>query len=228
MHNGIGKLRELSLHLSLKEWYSKPGDLFETQVDGYIVDLVRGDLCVEIQTRNFSSIKKKISFLLDHHPVRIVYPIPFERYIVRIDMNTERVLQRRKSPKKSTYLDVFNELTGIIHLVSRENVSVEVLLIREEQIWLNDGNGSWRKKGWSISDRRLIEVIQRRLFSLPLDYQRLLPPGLPKLFIVGDLANACRCPRRLAGKMAYCLRELRVIDIVGKRGRSYLYRINEI
>lgn len=227
MHNGIGKLRESSLHLSLKEWYSKPGDLLETQVDGFIVDLVRGDLCVEIQTGNFAAIKKKISSLLDHHPVRIVYPIPFERILVRVDMNTERVLQRRKSPKKGTYLDVFGELVRIPRLVSRENLSIDVLLIREEQVWLNDGNGSWRRKGWSKSDRRLIEVVQDRLFASPWDYQSLLPAGLPDLFTVNDLAAASRYPRRFAGKMAYCLRNIGVLEICGKRERSYLYRIRE-
>jgi hypothetical protein len=227
MQNGIGNLRESSLHLSLKEWYFKPGDLLETQVDGFIVDLVRGDLCIEIQTGNFASIKKKITSLLEHHPVRIVHPVALERLIVRVDMQSERTIQRRKSPKKGSYLDVFSELIRIPHLVERENFSVEVLLVREEQIWLNDGNGSWRRKGWSKSDRRLIEVVQSQLFSSPRDYQSLLPKRLPDLFTVNDLVAASRNDRRFAGKMAYCLRSMGVIELSGKKGRSYLYRIND-
>jgi hypothetical protein len=225
MHDGIGKLQESSLHQSLKNWYQKPGDLLETKVDRYVVDLVRGELCIEIQTGNFASIKKKISALLNDHSVRIVYPIPFERIVVRMDMITEMVLQRRKSPKKGTYLDIFRELIRIPHFVLKENFEIEALLIREEQIWLNDGRGSWRRKGWSISDRRLIEVVQRRLFTSPGDFQSLLPVGLPELFTVNDLAIACRLPKRFAGKIAYCLKEIGVIEACGKRARAYLYRI---
>jgi hypothetical protein len=226
MHIGIGKLRESSLHQSLKDWYYKPGDLLETYVEGYVVDLLRGELCVEIQTGNFTSIKKKISTLLETHSVRIVFPIPLQRIIVRMDMVTENVLTRRKSPKRGSYLDVIGELIRIPHLVCRNNFELEVLLVREEQIWLNDGKGSWRRKGWSITDRRLIEVVQGKLFASPEDYLDLLPAGLPEVFTVNDLAIACQTTRRFAGKMAYCLKEFEAIEVCGKKARAYLYRIN--
>ena len=49
----IGQLRESTLHKQLKEWYARPGDVFEQKVEGYWVDLIRGHLLVEIQTGNF-------------------------------------------------------------------------------------------------------------------------------------------------------------------------------
>ncbi len=51
----IGTLGEKSIHSSLKKWYSKPGDKFEVPFDGFIIDIVRGKLLIEIQTGNFSS-----------------------------------------------------------------------------------------------------------------------------------------------------------------------------
>jgi hypothetical protein len=224
MYEGIGRLRESSLHQSIKYWYQKPGDHLEKQVDGYIIDLMRGNLCIEIQTRNFAALKKKITMLLNRYPVRLVYPVPIERMIVRIDMATERVLQIRKSPKKGTYLDLFGELIRIPHLVRDKNFEVEVLLIREEQV-LVEGGGSWRNKGWSVSDRRLVEVVQGRLFASPADYLDLLPKGLPEIFTVRNLATVSRTRIRLAGKIAYCLREMDALEVCGKRARAYLYRI---
>jgi len=54
----IGTLNEKSLHADLKKWYTQPGDQLEVPLDGYYIDIVRDDMLIEIQTRNFSSIKK--------------------------------------------------------------------------------------------------------------------------------------------------------------------------
>ena len=96
MREGIGVLKELSLHASLKKWYFKPGDSLEMEVDGSIVDLVRGGMCIEFQTKHLYAIKKKVLKLLTAHPVRIVYPLTVEKHILRIDMNTEAVLSQKK------------------------------------------------------------------------------------------------------------------------------------
>ena len=48
--NGIGTLGERSLHASLKDWLAEPGDEIEKQVDGYHIDIVRGQLLIEIQS----------------------------------------------------------------------------------------------------------------------------------------------------------------------------------
>ncbi len=69
--NGIGSLNESSLHRDVKAWYAQPGDLLEAQVDGYVIDLVRGDLLVEVQTGSFASIRGKLGDLLTDHPVRL-------------------------------------------------------------------------------------------------------------------------------------------------------------
>jgi hypothetical protein len=225
MREGIGVLKESSLHASLKKWYFEPGDSLESKVDGSIVDLVRGEMCIEFQTKHLYAIKKKVLKLLNAHPVRIVYPLALEKYIVRIDMNTDAVLSRRKSPKRSSLFDIFNELVRITQLISYDYFSFEVLLIREEQVLVNDGAGSWRRKGWSVGDRRLIEVIESSLFTGLDDYKQLIPKGLKEPFSVLDLAKAIHRPRYLASKMAYSLREMNAIEIVGKKGNAYLYKM---
>ncbi len=59
--SGIGLLNEKPLHASLKEWYAQPGDQFEVPVDGFVIDIVRDDLLLEIQTGSFASIKSKLA-----------------------------------------------------------------------------------------------------------------------------------------------------------------------
>lgn len=221
--NGIGTLQETSLHADLKRWYTQPGDQVEVRVDGYVVDIVRGELLIEIQTRNFSALKRKLNRLIENHPVRLVYPIPIEKWIVRLAGPENDQESRRRSPKRGQLMHVFEELVRIPGLIASPNFSLEVLFIREEELRQKDGRGSWRRKGWSIFDRRLVEVVDRAVFQTPADFQDLLPPGLPAPFTTRDLARAAGLPLYLARKMAYCLREMDMIHISGKRGHSLLY-----
>jgi hypothetical protein len=80
-------LNEKSLHASLKEWYAQPGDQFEVAVDRYVIDIVRNDLLLEIQTSNFACIKSKLKGLLGMHRIRLIYPIAQEKWIVKLAKN---------------------------------------------------------------------------------------------------------------------------------------------
>jgi hypothetical protein len=226
--NRIGTLKENSLHADLKTWYSQPGDQMEIRIDGYVIDLVRGDLLVEVQTANFSAIKRKLVKLLETHPVRLVYPIASEKWILRIAADGTTVLGRRKSPKRGRISDIFVEFVRIPKLMQHPNFSLEVVFIHEEVVWREDGRGSWRRKRRSIADRRMLEVKSRIEFTQPDDFRPLLPADLPEIFTVRDLAKLSGQPRYLAGKMAYCLREMAVIELVGKRGRELAYRVKPV
>ena len=221
--NGIGTLQESSLHASLKEWYFLPGDSLEVVVDGFVIDIVRGETLIEIQTRNFSAIKRKLQYLVKRFPLRLVYPLSREKWILSEAGQQDGGLRRRKSPRRAEMVDLFMELVRIPELVAHDNFSLEVLLIREEELRRKDGRGSWRRKGWSIYDRRLLEVVDRQVFTCQADYSALLPQTLQPSFTSADLAKALRKPRYLAQKMAYCLRKMEAITIAGKEGNSIIY-----
>jgi hypothetical protein len=221
----IGTLTERSLHAALKDWYAQPGDQREVKVDGFVIDLVRGDLLIEIQTRGFTPLKRKLAKLTETHVVRLAHPIAAERWIVKLASDGETQIERRKSPRKGTIEHIFTELVSIPHLIERDNFSLDVLMIREEQVWLKDGRGSWRRKGWSVMDRRLIDVVQQVTFSTPADFRALLPNNLPAEFTVKDVARGLRQPDYIAGKMLFCLRAMNAITLIGKKGRAYLYSL---
>jgi hypothetical protein len=216
-------LQESSLHIALKNYYSHEGDLQEVWVDGFLVDVLRGDLVIEIQTRNFSAIKPKLTALLNNHPVLLVYPIAKEKWITRQE-GTER-LSRRRSPRRGRIEDLFYELIRIPRLLQHPNLTLEVAFIEAEEIRLNDGKGSWRRQGWSIADRRLIEVMGHEQFNTPADFYRLLPEKLDYPFTIRDLAELAGLNQNLARKMAYCLREMDLLHVSGKRGRAQLFEI---
>ena len=81
---GIGTVNERSLHRAIKQWYTRPGDVLEATVDGYVVDILRGELVIEIQTGSFSSVAGKLQDLVRSHEVLLVYPIAREKWIVKV------------------------------------------------------------------------------------------------------------------------------------------------
>lgn len=219
----ISTLNEKPLHAALKSWYARPADQFEVPIDGFIIDIVRDDLLIEIQTRNFAAIKRKLTRLTAHHPVRLVYPIAHEKWIVKLAQDGQSQTDRRKSPKRGVIEQVFEELVSFPQLLTTPNFSLEVLLIHEEETRRYDRKRRWRRKGWLTHERRLLQVLDQRLFETPADIAALVPRTLHDPFTTSDLAAAIGKPRRLAQKMAYCLRKMRAIAPQGKRGNAILY-----
>jgi len=213
----IGMLREKSLHASVKTWYARPEDSLEKLVDGYVVDIVReDDLLVEVQTRSFSPLKRKLRALTKNHSVRLVHPIAAEKWILKISEHGEE-LGRRKSPKRGRIEDVFKELVAIPDLMQHERFVLEVLMIREEEVRMYDGKGSWRHPEWRKEDRRLLEVLEQRRLCNPQQAAALLPgaAALPRPFTNRQLATAAKLRLNLAGRMTYCLRKMGSLDVVG-------------
>jgi len=218
----IGTLNEKPLHEALKKWYARPGDKFEVPIDGSIADIMRGKRIIEIQTRNFSAIRRKLEKLLANHPVRLVYPIPVEKWIVKPGGTGEEPL-RRRSPRRGGYEDIFNELVYLPHLLQNPNFSLELLLICEEEAREYDGVRGWRRGGWVVNERRLLEVVGQKVLMKPADLSSFIPRNLSKAFTVADLIKATGKTRRFVQKMVYCLRLLGCIEQVGKKGNAILY-----
>lgn len=222
----IGKVNESSLHASLIQWYMQAGDTLEKSVEGYVIDIIRDGLLIEVQTGNFIKIKRKIMELIDNHQIRIVYPIARQKWILRI-ANNGLVLQRRKSPKRGKLEQVFNELVRFPNLAQNPNFSMDLIFVQEEDIWKDDGLGSWRRKGWSVYDRRLLTVEYNQLFYSPQDYLKLLPSSLKEEFTKRDLSDTLDISQRLAGRMVYCLKGMGVIQVTRKHKNANLYSIME-
>jgi hypothetical protein len=216
-------MSETSLHRALQDLYTQPGDEQEVPLEGYIIDVVSGDLLIEIQTSSFPAIKRKLLDLVPRYAVRLVHPIAYEKWIVKQSGDGKRTLGRRKSPKRGRYVHLFEELVSFPGLLAEESFSLDVVLTREDEIRRHNPRRAWRRKGWVIHERRLLSVVDCRRFERPADVTALLPSTVPDPFTTADLARAIVQPRRLAQRMAYCLREMNEIVPVGKRGNAIVY-----
>jgi hypothetical protein len=219
----IGTLREGALHAQLKEWYRHPGDEIEKQLSGYVVDIVRGDLLIEIQTGGFAPLRRKLDVLTREHPVRIVAPVAYERRIIRLSSEGE-IISARRSPRHGTVVDVFSRLVSIPTLLCSPRFEIEVLLTEEEEVRVHQPGKAFRRHGWIVSGRSLSGVKDRIRIARPEDATALLPSQLPESFDTAELAEAAAITRRLAQQMTYCLRAMGMLEIVGNRRRAHVYR----
>ena len=218
----IGTLNEGLLHAQLKTWYRQRGDLLEQRVDGYVVDVVRGDTLVEIQTNGFAPLRRKLERLLDSHRVRLVAPLAVTRRIVRLSPDGE-VLSARRSPLRGRPLDVFARLVSLPALLAHPRFELELLLTHQEEHRRHEPGRAFRRHGWVVAGRSLVSVDGTLLLATPGDAADLLPP-VPDGFDTAELAAAGGCTRRLAQQMTYCLRAMGALEASGRRGRAVIYR----
>ncbi len=217
----IGTLSEKGLHADIKDFLVLPGDIIEKSVDGFVADIFRDGLIIEIQTQNFGAIRRKLSHLLGYYPVHLVHPIAVERFIIRQDPGG-REINRRRSPKVGRAIDIFEELVYIRDLVMHPNLTFEILMTREEVIRRQDPKRR-RWNGWFVYDKRLVEVVDRIVLASYRDFRGLLPEDLDFPFTNRELGQKLGCTHRHAGYMTYTLRRMGILREVGKRGNSILY-----
>lgn len=226
LRSGIGTLNEHSLHADLIAQLTQDGDLVEAEVEGYVADILRNQFIIEVQTRQLASLKKKIAAFSKNYQVEIIHPITEIKWIVRKNKEGE-IINRRKSPKRGRVEDIFTELVRAWNLIDSQKVKLTLLFIEAEEVWLDDGRGSWRRKYWSISERHLLKINRKLSFQDPGEFVRLLPPTLEQPFTNKQLASQLGIQSSLAGKITYALRKMDVIKFVSKTGNEYQFLINK-
>lgn len=222
----IGTLGERSLHAALKRHLAKPDDDVEYPLDGYVIDIRRGDKLIEIQTTGFSAVRKKYRDLVQRHRVHVIHPIPIEKWLIWLDEDGA-IERKSKSTAKHRVEHIFDALTGCPDIICAPNFTLEVILVREEEVRQKitpRRRGRWTRD-WKPVDHRLVEIVERRAFRAPGDLLSLLPNGLPDQFTNADIVKRGKIPRHLAQRMTYCLRNCGAISVAGKQGRAVLYEV---
>jgi hypothetical protein len=220
----IGVLGEGPLHAAVKALLAEPGDRLEVPVDRFVIDLLRSDgELVEVQTGGFGALGGKLDALLDEHRMRIVYPVAAERRIVRVDEHGQ-VLGARRSPKRATAAAVFDKLVAFPSLLTHPNLTIEVLLLREDHI-RGPQPRTTRGRTRDPGERRLVDVLDRITLRTREDILAVLPALPREPFTTSELAAVVGCGTVLAQRTLYCLRAIGIVEPAGKRGRAPLHAL---
>ncbi len=225
--HGIGMQKEKTLHAVLKNYEEPDEDHQEIPIGNYIADIYGPYGIVEIQTANFDKMREKLSAFLPEYRVRIVYPIPSQKWITWIDPDTGELKKRNKSPRKGTFYHAFRELYRIRPYLADPNLSIELLLIDMEEYRLQDGWSTDRKRGSHRYDRIPLKISDEMLLTQPRDYLQLVPYDLEEPFTAAQFAKKVGFKKKGFSTVLQILTEMGVTERVGKKGNAYLYRVPE-
>ena len=228
-HNdkGIGTLSEKTLHAVLKMYYEPDEDNHEVAIDGYFADIYNEHGIIEIQTRQLNKLRDKLSVFLNQYQVRVVYPMPYEKYLSWIEPETGDITSRRKSPKRCSVYDAMFELYKIKAFLKNQNLKVTLLLIDMEEYKLLNGWSYDKKRGSTRYDRVPVGIRRIVKFDRIEDYMQLVPADLKEDFTVKDFAMAAGVSVEAS---RYTLNILNYLEIVKRTGRvknGYVYNVTE-
>lgn len=221
--NGVGTLQEKTIHAVLKNFYEPDCSKQEQKLAGFVADIFTGQEIVEIQTRGFYKLRRKLEAFLPLYPVTIVYPVPYRKYLRWVNEETGEVSKPRKSPKPGSAFSIFPELYRIKMFLPNNNLRFHIVLLEVEEYRLLNGWSKDKKKGSSRNDGIPTELCGIITLETLSDFSALLPTDLPNEFTSTDLKQALHCNKSLAGVTLNILSHIGVIHKTGKQGNSIVY-----
>lgn len=219
---------ETSLHRQLKSLYVADAAQHEVVLGDYRIDAIRGNELIEVQHGSLAAIRDKIRRLLETHRVRVVKPIVARKTLVKLAEPGGEPQSTRKSPKRGTVLDLFDELVYFTRVFPHPRLTLEAVLVEVvETRYPGRGKRRRRRKPdqeYQTEDQQLVAVDSRHEFRKASDLLKLLPAKLPRPFHTGHLAEGLGVQRWIAQRIAYCLRHMGAVEEAGKTGNAILYR----
>lgn len=216
---------ETSLHRCLKMHFARPGAQYEVPLGAYRIDVFNPDELVEIQHGSLAAIRRKIETLVVQYRVRVVKPLIAKKTLVRLEEKAGAELSRRLSPKRESLLDIFGELIYLRHIFPHPDLVIDVPLVEMEETRY-PGHGRrrrWRENDFQVADQRLVAIQTCCTLASSDDLLALLPQDLPRRWHTGDLAHLAKIGRSAAQRIAYCLKHMKAVREVGKRGNAKIY-----
>lgn len=235
-------INESDLHRTLKILYAEKYD-GKTEVEAFdhVYDiLTENKLAIEIQTLNLAKLLAKTLDSIDKGlQVKIVHPIIYTKTIE--NYKEEKLLSRRKSPKKGSIYSLFKELTGLYPVLLNPAFSLDVLMVnmteqreKHDELVQTQNNRRRFRKDWTKSNKKLDEILETKTFSTKEDYLSLLPQGLEKEFCAKDLKSLYHNNKaypaeasRNANLILWVFSHMGIIEFTETKNRSKYYKISK-
>jgi hypothetical protein len=225
LSGGIGTLGEKTLHKVLKYYFEPYEGSQEARLGGFVADIAGEHGVIEIQTRQFDKLRRKLAAFLEVCPVTVVYPVAQTKWLVWIDPETGEATAKRRSPKTGRPWEIFRELYRIKGLLTHPELSFRIMMLDIEEYRRLDGWSGDRKKGSSRHERFPVALRDEVEAGMSAGWDALIPPGLPEEFDVKDFRKASRLSLDASGTAVHVLHHVGALERTGKRGRAFAYRI---
>lgn len=228
LSKGIGTLGEKTLHSVLKNYFEPDENRHEVRLSGYVADILTDNGIIEIQTRQFNALRKKLDCFLGQTRVTIVYPIARTKWLIWIDETTGEITKKRKSPKTGKPYAIFYELYKIKNMLCNKNLRLCIVLVDLEEYRHLNGWSTDKKKGSSRYDRIPVDIVDQIYINSPDDYTKLIPEELKSAFTSKDFMKASGLTLATAQTALNVLNSVGAVVRSGKVGNTYVYARNDL
>lgn len=226
-NKGIGTLSEKMLHSVLKNYYEPYTENHEIKVGGYVADIVGENGIIEIQTRQFNNLRKKLNAFLEVCDVTIVFPIAKVKWLYWIDLETGETNKKRKSPREGTPSDIFFELYKIKSFLKNPRLKFCICVLEIDEYRYLNGWSKDKKKGSSRCERIPVDIFEEIYINDLQDYKKLIPCELAEQFSSKDFSKKSKLSLSHTQTALNILYFLEIVNRVGKKGNSYIYEVNK-
>lgn len=229
----IGIQKEKILHRTLKYFLCEDESFHEVKIPKLTSGFLYADIKInnhiyEIQTRNFNALRDKLDEFLKKYQVTIVHPIAYEKNVFKIDEDN-KIVSKKKSPKKGNPLELFYELYKIKSYLQNELLSFKIIMINIDEYRKIVAKKHYRSSGYIRQVQIPKEIIRIIDLKNKGDYLSLLDGyPLPIQFTSKEFAKCTHITQKKATVALNILTYLNVLTRVGKIQKSYLYEKNTI
>ena len=219
----FGTLGEKTLHAVIKHYFEPDKSKHEIKIDGFIADIHNENGIIEIQTRAFNNLRRKLSVLLENHRVLLVYPLAHIKWLLWIDMQTGEITKKRKSPRTGRIYDAIPELYKIRLLLNHPNLRLCIVLVDIEEYRYLDGWSNDKKKGSTRYNRIPVDIIEEFYINSPYEFTALIPGELDKQFTSKAYKSKAKVNLHTAQTALNILNYVSAVERVGKDDNMYVY-----
>ena len=194
--NLITTYMERGLHRSLKSYFCPDELKHEIKIGRYVADVCDGKTVFEIQTGNFSPLRKKIQFYLENtdFDVVVVRPIARNRKIFWLDEDSGELIKTpRLSSKHEPLASGIADILYLLEFLGADRLSFCFVMMEIDEVRALDGYGKQKKIRATSLDRLAGEIYSLHYIKDATDIKNILFPLLPdEPFDRDALAKALR------------------------------------
>lgn len=224
----VGTQNEKLIHAALKNYYTPFSDEQEVKIGSFYADAVSEDGIFEIQTKQLYRLREKLSVFLENARVNLVHPFICESKTLFTNEKSGEIVKADKPRKTSSWLKIFEELYSIRNFLRSDNLKIVIVKLKVEKIVYFNGekipdlrSRNVRKK--CRIEKNPTEIVEEIWFETAEDFRRLLPENLPESFTKKEFCKAAR--EANSSLRLEVLREIGILEKVGKRGNAFVYAV---
>lgn len=226
MHGSVGTQNEKIIHAALKNYYAPYSDEQEIKIGVFFADAVSENGIFEIQTKALYRLIPKLRTFLEFSRVNVVHPMICESRTLFIDADSGEVVSQSEPRKTRSMLKVFEELYSLRELLRNENLTVIITKLKvQKRVYFKGTLPDMRSKSARkkcVIENYPTELVDEIRLENPRDYEAFLPDNLPKQFTKAELSKAAKEAK--SSLRTELLRSTGIIEKVGKKGNSFVYK----